>query len=261
MYKALKDQPIPGGNRIGHIPNVPRSFVAPSHHKRPQTLSEIISSFSESYKNPSKHKGLYLHRGNSITQEGRLIRSEFRELISMGCSIITHYYDVLTGELGFRNEHGKFVRFSYEFLAEKLNVSLARVKKFFSFLKERRFITVIEDRKLNERGEWSSNVSRKIIKSSFFIETLGIGTWKKIMKYRKWLEKSAKPVTPKQKETANVLQDMLKQAFKPKTSSKSTYLNPDQEKNFVHVAIERYKEDPSKSLSDHLREIKIAYHK
>lgn len=257
MHNALKDPVFLYGNRIGHNPKFPKRFFAPSNHRRPESLSDIIKEFSESYSKPKEHKGLYCHRDSSGVHT-RLMRSERREMISMGCSILTHYYDVMTGEIGFRNEKGAFIRFSYEWLAEKLGVSLARVKKFFGFLKERQFIRIVEDRKKDANGNWASNISRKIIKSSFFIQTLGISRWKKIMQYRKWLEKNANPYTDKERENTTLLKDMLKGAFaKPKYEPRS---NPDQMKNLAAMAIDRHQEDPSKSIGEHYLELKAKYY-
>jgi len=256
--KSLKDQPIRCGNRIGHNPKIPKMFVAPENHRRPETLKDIIQRFTQSYFNPRNHKDLYHHKDIG-GKDLRLIRSEFREMISMGCSIITHYYDVLTGELGFRNERGIFIRFSYESLAQRLGVSLARVKKFFGFLKKRNFLTIKEDRKKDANGQWTSNISRKIIKSSFFVQTLGIGAWKKIQKYRKWLDKTVKPNTDQQKENRMLIKEMLAESFKTKDPSKQSYRNPDKDKQLVSRALELYEEDSSKSLSDYLRELRAKH--
>ena len=257
---VMGDQTILSGNRIGHNPLIPKRFIAPSSHKRPATLSEIIGDFSDSYYNPTHYQGLYHHQ--SVHGKGsRLIRSEFREMISIGCALLTHYYDVMTGEIGFTNEIGKRIRFSYEQLAEKVGVSLIRIKRFFHFMKERQYITIIEDKKKDDRGGWSSNISRKIIKPAFFIETLGKGAWRKIVKYREWLMKSAKPKNTNQKENVTMVQALLSQAFSRKEAplSQPKIRPPDKEQNLIHLAMERFKEHPSKTLSDYLRELRTKH--
>src|SRR5581483_705225 len=151
IVKTLKKQVVALGNRIGHNPKAPKTFISPENHKRPPSLLEVIGSFTDSYFKTKLYKTLYHHldkSGNSIRQ----IRSEFREMISMGCSLLTHYYDVMSGEIGFRNDSGQFVRLSYEQLANKLNVSIQRLKRFFTFLKDRNLIRILEDKKKDENG-------------------------------------------------------------------------------------------------------------
>jgi hypothetical protein len=257
INNCTKDQRLSTGNRIGHCPSSPKSFISPQGHSRPPSISDIVKDFSTSYFEASLCKNLYYH----FNQDGKVtrkMRSEFREMVSMGCSILTHYYDVMTGEVGFRNETGKMVRYSYKQLAAKLGVSLIRVKRFFKFLKERGFITLIEDKGKDDKGNWKSNVSIKRLNPAFFINTLGVGAWKKISRYRDWLMKKVKPASKKQ--TGNVL--MIKSLIstmvnnanirKSKPGVDSSY----KEKLLVEKAMILYETDPSRSLSEYLKKLK-----
>ncbi|HEX4373879.1 MAG TPA: hypothetical protein VHZ50_11305 [Puia sp.] len=253
----LDDQEFLAGNRIGHCPSDPKTFIPPQYHKRAPSIVEIIKSFSESYFQAKLHKSLYYHFdqcGNATRQ----IRSEFREMISIGCSILTHYYDVMTGEIGFRNDAGQSIRFSYQQLAKKLNVSLIRVKRFFAFLKEREFVTIIEDKKKDKNGIWKSNVSKKIINPRFFIETLGISAWKKICNYKDWQIKKARPKTSKQHNNFSMVKNILSigRRGKMKKSFVENKQDSEKERNLVKIAMEMYERDPSRNLSDYLKELK-----
>lgn len=253
----LQYQGFRRGNRIGHSPSNPKQFASPAHHKRASSLLEIIREFSASYFETKVYKALYHHiDGNgNIT---RKIRSEFREMISMGCAILTHYYDVMTGEIGFRNDAGKYIRFSYKQLAAKLGVSVIRIKRFFKFLKDRGLVTIIEDKGKDEKGIWKSNVSRKIINPTFFIHTLGINAWKKISRYKEWLLKKIKPKTKKQTGNLSMIKNLISTMVQNAAIRKSKP-EPDnsyKEKLLVEKAMILYEKDPSRSLSDYLKELK-----
>lgn len=259
INNSLKDQRFSTGNRIGHCPSSPKSFVPPDGHKRPPSISDIIKDFSSSYFESSVYKSLYYH----VTKEGELsrkIRSEFREMISIGCSILTHYYDVMSGELGFRNEQGRYIRFSYQSLADKLNVSLIRVKRFFKFLKAKGFVELIYDKRKDSKGNWTSNISRKIIKPSFFLATLGISAWKKISNYKEWLIKKAKPKSKSQKENVNMVKNLISSVGIVKMKIKNPFAEskvcPEKERDLIKDAMDRYERDPTKSLSEHLQDLK-----
>lgn len=253
----LIDQGFLGGNRIGHSPSTPKQFIAPSSHKRPPSLSDIIKEFSQSYFESHIYQGLYYH----FDKDGkatRKMRSEFREMISMGCSILTHYYDVMSGEIGFRNEYGKMIRFSYKQFSIKLNVSIIRVKRFFKYLKDRNFITIIEDKGKDEKGAWKSNISRKLLNPSFFIRTLGMDAWKKISQFKDWLIKRSKPKTKDQSANVSMVKSLIStmvanvKTRKSKTTDTTVY----KDKLLIEKALILHQEDPSKSLADYLKELK-----
>lgn len=245
------------GNRIGHSPKSPKRFESPSNHKRPVSITDVINDFHHSYFEAKLHKYFYYHLAKDGSPN-RLIRSEFREMISTGCAILTHYYDVLTGEIGFTNDKGHHVRLSYRQLAERLKVSLLRVKRFFRYLKDRGFVRIIEDKKMNENGEWKSNVSRKIVNPAFFIQTLGIDAWKKISCLKEWLIKKAKPRTKREQRNVSMLKNMFSSAASTVTKPKSApkYQNPDKERDLIRIAMEAYERDPSKPPSEYLKEIR-----
>ena len=258
INKLLNDQEFSFGNRIGHCPESPKQFLSPENHTRPHSILNVIKSFSASYFEAKIYKNLYYHLDKD-GKSSRLIRSEFREMISLGASIITHYYDVLSGEIGFRNERGKDIRISYQKMASTLGVSLIRVKRFFHFLKQRNFITIIQDKKKDQNGNWKSNISRKIVKPSFFINTLGISAWKNITKYKEWLIKKAKPSTKKAKDNVDMVKHLITSIGQSIVKSVPFRRsgNPDKEKDFISKAMDRYEKDPSKSLSEHLKQLKI----
>lgn len=253
IHNTLIDQGLPCGNRIGHHPFNPKTFKAPDQHKRPHSILDVIRDFSHSYFEAKLHKSLYYHL-DQMGNYSRQIRSEFREMISMGCSILTHYYDVLTGCVGFQDSNGNYIHLSYQQLAERLNVSLIRVKRFFNFLKERKFVTIVENRKKDEHGNWKSNSSKKIINSSFFINTLGIKAWEKIKSYREWLYKKARPKTHKEIKNMSILQSIMGQANTETRKIKSPS-SVNQQKQNVEKALLLYERDPSRSLSDYLKDI------
>ncbi len=258
IEKDLKNQCFSSGNRIGHDPKKPKQFVSPQNHRRPPSLSEVIRDFNESNLEAKLYKRLYYHLDKNGTP-ARLIRSEFREMISTGCAILTHYYDVLTGEIGFRNEKGKHIRLSYESIAELLKVSLIRVKRFFGFLKDRGLVQIIQDKSKDETGQWKSNISRKIISPRFFIDTLGIAAWKKITSLKEWLIKKVKPKTKHEQRNRLMLTDIMKSGAimaKPKTAAPKNDTNPEMESKLVRMAMEAYELDRSRPPSDYLREIK-----
>lgn len=176
----------------------------------------------------------------------------------MGCSILTHYYDVMTSEIGFRNDSGNMIRFSYKQLAAKLNVSLIRVKRFFKFLKTRNFVTIIETKTKDQKKGWRSNVSIKKLNPNFFINTLGIDAWKKICRYKDWLMKKIKPKTKKQCDNLLMVKNLISTmvANSDVRKSKSDKDNPYKEKILVENALILHQKDPSKSLSDYLKDLK-----
>lgn len=257
--KIDKNQLLLTGNRIGHDPKRPKEFVPPTHHKRPPTLSEIISEFGSSYFETKLYKYLY-HHVDVHDIPTRRIRSEFREMISLGCSVITHYYDAITGEIGFHNETGKFIRLSYEQLAEKINVSSIRIKRFFDFLKKRNMIIICQDREIDSKGNWKSNKARKIVPAAFFIKTLGMKAWDKIKKYRDYLFKKQKPKTKKQIENVSMLgglgANLKKGTFKVMKKTEHPYRDPQKEQQMINDAIQAHKQDPSRSPTEWLAYIK-----
>lgn len=265
------------GNRIGHNPLLPKRFTPPKHHSRPASIFEVVHWFNGSIMESKLYKNLYYHL-NDEKNPTRLIRSEFREMVSMGCALLTHYYDAITSELGFSNDKGKWVRLSYQQLANKLSVSVIRIKRFFKFLKDRGLVSIVYDKKCDDKGNWTSNISRKYLNSSFFIETLGMRAWRKIVTYKNWLLKKKKPKTKKEKENTMLLSTMVRdtlsnssrsQQKKSLTSSVSNLLNSskpskysnnisiEKNKSLIAKALDMYKQKPDKTVGDYLRDLQL----
>lgn len=196
------------GNRCGHNPESPRVFTPSAKQKRPQTITELMSWFRGTIQQPDLYKMLYFHL-NEDEKAKRLIRSEFREMISMGCTIILNYYDVVTGEVGFRNEKGNWVSISYQTIANKLSVSLIRVKRFFSFMRRRGFIITVQSRRKDEYNKWRSNVCRKSVPPVFFIKTIGIEAWKKVLRFKEWVIKKGRKGKDQITEVSSIFTSLL----------------------------------------------------
>lgn len=248
------------GNKIGHNPLLPRRFVPPKEQSRPSSIFELVHWFNGSIMESKLYKTLYCHLDNEKNPT-KLIRSEFREMISMGCSILTYYYDVISGELGFSDDKGKWVRLSYQTLAYKLKTSLIRVKRFFKFLKGRGLVKIVYDQKRDEKGNLKINVSRKYLNPSFFMETLGMKAWKKILRLKEWKMKKSKPKTKEQAENVSIMRNLFCSTQKSiakvvKKISPAPYGNPEKERQLIKKARLMFDRDPSRSLGDYLKEIK-----
>lgn len=256
---SLNNQQLLSGNRIFHDPIIPKVFTPPANHRRPASIQSIIDDFSASYFNHKFHKSFYSHLDENGVPT-RKIRSEFREMISMGSAILTHYYDVHTGEIGFTNDDGHYIRLCYKQLAKKLNVSLIRIKRFFNFMQKRGLVKVIQNKTIDKNGNWKSNVSRIIVNARFFIDTLGIGAWKRISLLREWCRKKMKPKTEKNKENLSLMGSMMgsfgksvkKSYEKPVEASMDEY----NQKKLLALAQEMYEKDPSTSALEYLRQLK-----
>lgn len=251
------------GNKIGHNPLLLKKFLPKKEHSRPSSIFEIVNWFNGSVMESKLYKILYYHLDDQKSPT-RLLRSEFREMVSIGCAILTHYYDVLSGELGFKDDKGKRVRISYEFLAKKLSVSLIRVKRFFKFLKDRGLVSIQQDKNKDEKGNWTSNISRKFLKPAFFIDTLGIQAWRKIQRLKDWILKRSRPKTKDQKENVSTVNQLIKNAITslPRIVKRISHSRSgdDGEKEKTIIARARYlfERDSSRSLGEYYQQIKSA---
>jgi len=231
------------GNKCNHNPLLPKQFIPPKEHKpKPFTIIELTKAFQEAYFKPDDLPHFF-------RPEGRLLRSEFREMLTLGCAIIAYYYDIQTGELGFHDQRGKWVTLSYQGLANKLNVSLIRIKRFFRALRKRRWITIKPNRKKDAQGNYKSCPANKIINRAFFLETLGIKAWLKIEKFKKWSLKKSKKI-----KISENCSNVIKSIFKNIPRAKNTTRNEiERKRQLADKAIALYKQNPSRPISEHYK--------
>lgn len=172
------------GNGCGHHPKLYRSFTPPKDHKsRYVQLQDIVHGFNHSYSDRKKNKHFYWHKDKE-NRVIRQIRSCFAELLASGGALISYYYDVKTGVIGFFNQYGKWINISYNTMASRLNVPENRIKRLFKFLKERKYVTVTRQWYKNHENKIRAKSAKKSLMPAFFIEALGIAAWRKIERLR-----------------------------------------------------------------------------
>ena len=236
----------------------PKIIIPPEDQKRFKTLNHLMIDFRASFFNPKKHERLYYHL-NPDNSLKRKCRAEFRTLTSVTCQIIMHYYDVASGEIGFRDKKGKWVPIGYKTLANKIGERESRIKKAFKFFKSHGWISVISSNRKKGDKIYGEN-ARKIVNPQFFIETLGVKAWRRIKKLKDWIFKKAKP-----KESINQdNRDLIKQIWQgvtksiPYTRSKRQVDNSiENERSLISKAMRLHQDNPSISMTDYLRMLKL----
>jgi hypothetical protein len=186
-----------------HHPKKLREFIAPKDHKpRQYQLTDLIHAFHNSYYWPKKHTTFY-YRLSEYARPLKQYRSEFRELLSRGCAAIVHYYNIATSKLGFTCKiTGKWVDISYKTLAKVIDVHISSIKRLFSWMKMRKFISIKRKNRHDEKGRRRAIASEKTIHPSFFFETLGYKAWEKIKSAKRKEDKKEKRLTYKEERTS-----------------------------------------------------------
>jgi hypothetical protein len=102
------------GNRCGHVPNEPRFYHRPEHHKwRPPMIERAITLLESAFHFPKKLLTALL----DLNPSKRRKRSERRETLSSVTQAILHYLDLETLRVGFYSESGTFVVPDIAFIA------------------------------------------------------------------------------------------------------------------------------------------------
>ncbi len=161
--KKQTDFSIPG-NRCGHDPSAPRSFVPPEGHaKRPGVLRKIINGVRGYFDTPGKIPTL-----NAVNGSTRQQRSERREACILVMSAAIHYLDLVTLRVGVPQDDKSFLGITMKKLAEIAGIGLRRAERAAHDLVAAGIMTVYPICEQVGPGEFVGRAAIRTIPSSLF---------------------------------------------------------------------------------------------
>ena len=259
-------QAIVSGNRCGHVPDAPRFFNPPDHHKRrPAVLDRAIDAWEVVYRKAKK----FFNKLATSHDNGRQVRSERREAIAAVSQVMLHYLELSTLWVGFYVSHNKFIHLDIEFIANKAGLSFSRAKRAIADLEEEGYVKTTRQYKKKEDGTFEGEPSIREISVQFFID-LGFDM-QKLFFARDWKRKKDEKAQAKNgiKKLKGMVQAVTSFSGKLLTSSRQqpqrygscgqvplkqgTAATIDQ--NLISQALALHQADPSRSPSDYLKEL------
>lgn len=259
-------QAIVSGNRCGHVPDAPRFFIPPDHHKRrPTVLDRAIDTWEVVYRKAKK----FFKKLATSHDNGRQVRSERREAIAAVSQVLLHYLELSTLRVGFYVSHSKFVHLDIEYIANKANLSFSRAKRAINALAEAGYIKIIRQYKKKEDGTIDGEPSIREIAVQFFID-LGMDV-QKLFFARDWKRKKEEKAQAKNglKKLKGMVQAVTSFGGKLITSNRqqpTRYGSSGQvplkqgevatiDQNLISQALALHQADPSRSCTDYLKEL------
>lgn len=243
------------GNRCGHVPNDPRFYHRPEHHKpRPGILEQAIEKIKDLARKPKRILQKLARHLND-----RQVRSEQRESLVSVMQVLLHFLDLVTLRVGFYSGLDKFIPLDLEYIAKKAGIHYLRAKRALERLADVGYITIIRQFDKKEDGTFSGKPSIRTISIQFFMD-LGIDMIK-FYSTREWKTKQLEKKHAKtaRKNMVAILKAGMqfgKKPFLKKFSSKrQTTLAIDANKALINEALERHRANPERSPSDHLKEL------
>jgi len=276
---------VVNGNKCGHKPGVLRHFHPPVHHKsRPNLIEQAKSSLCHAYDSYKKSKLKF----NFSDETNRLKRSERREAIVSISQLLLHYMDMATFNIVVPIGGDRFRYVDLRYIANKLSISFIRCKRAISDLVKCGYLLV--KRQMPKSGLQLPSIRQ--FTAQFFID-LGIDL-QKIQAMKEYKNKVFPESSTNQKAAYKPNSIMTRVAValsKPKSiaapvdivprsyeinisdaqSGRPFFLkdvlkrvmvdpapsNADNAKDMVIKAMEMHRLDPSKSLSEYMRQLKL----
>lgn len=242
------------GNRCGHVPNDPRFYQRPEHHKlRPVVLEQSIEKIKDLARKPKKGlKKLARHVND------RQVRSEQRESLVSVTQVLLHFLDLVTLRVGFYSGD-TFIPLDLEYIAEKAGIHYLRAKRALERLAEVGYITITRQYDKNEDGTFSGKPSIRTISIQFFMD-LGIDM-AKFCSTREWKTKQLEKKHAKSDRKKIVamlkagMQFGKRPLLKKVISKRQTTLAIDTSKDLINKALEMHKANPERLPSEYLKEL------
>lgn len=265
-HQTSQIQAIVSGNRCGHVPDAPRFFTPPDHHKRrPPVLDRAIDAWEVVYRKAKK----FFKKLATSHDNGRQVRSERREAIAAVSQVLLHYLELSTLRVGFYVSHSKFVHLDIEYIANKANLSFSRAKRAINALAEAGYIKITRQYKKKEDGTFDGEPSIREIVAQFFID-LGMDV-QKLFFARDWKRKKEEKAQAKNglKKLKGMVQAVTSFGGKLITSNRqqpTRYGSSGQvplkqgevatiDQNLISQALALHQADPSRSCTDYLKEL------
>jgi uncharacterized protein YxeA len=261
--RANQIQAIISGNRCGHMPDAPRFFNPPDHHKqRPAILDRAIDAWEVVYRKAKK----FFKKLATSHNNGRQVRSERREAIASISQVMLHYLELSTLRVGFY-VGSKFVHLDQEYMAKKAGLSLSRAKRAIADLEEEGYVKITRQYKKKEDGTFEGEPSIREITVQFFID-LGMDVQKLFFardhKRKKEEKAQAKNGLKKLKGMVQAVTSFSGNLLTSNRQQPPRYGSCDQpplkqgaviDKNLISQAIALHQADPSRSCSDYYKEL------
>lgn len=272
MHENTACQQLPWSNYCNHIPTSPDFFRLPETHKpRAKIIQETIKRLCAAYFKPKKLlNSLQYH--NDTT--GNQVKSQRRNAEIALLQVMIYYLDDATGRVGRRLNDGTFKDISIKKLAGYAKLRLKRAKRAMVDIVKAGYIKVTRQYTRAENGEYIGLPSIREFLPKFFIDLDVKGDlWVKWFSNKNWKkEQEAKKVTKIDRKKSRAMlglisENMRKAGKKTMTGfseivKKVTGQKPSDtahEKKLISKALELFNLDPSKSISEYMKELRARY--
>jgi uncharacterized protein YxeA len=250
--RANQIQAIVSGNRCGHVPDAPRFFIPPDHHKRrPTVLDRAIDTWEVVYRKAKK----FFKKLATSHDNGRQVRSERREAIAAVSQVLLHYLELSTLRVGFYIGLNKFIHLDIEYIAKKANLSFSRAKRAITALADAGYIKITRQYKKKEDGTFDGEPSIREISVQFFID-LGMDV-QKLFFARDWKRKKEEKAQAKGalKKLKGIMQAVTSFGGHIIPSTKKRHGTSSIDQNLISKALALHQANPERSPTDYLKEL------
>jgi hypothetical protein len=246
-------QVIVSGNRCGHVPDEPRFFNRPDHHKRrPSVLENAIEKLKDVYRRPKK----FFKKLATFHPHDRQVRSERREAIASVFQVLLHYLDLSTLRVGFWADN-KFVPLDLVYIAKKASIGLLRARRAISDLVQAGYIKTSRQFDKKEDGSFAGLPAIREISVQAFID-LG-ADMQKLFFSREWKRKEQEKAVAKKsyKKLSGIIKAVTSFGGRIISSNKRHHqLSTEEAKALTSRALELHRLNPEKSPSEYFIELR-----
>jgi len=252
-------QAVITGNRCGHSPDAPRSYLRPVHHnERPSILEEALNKAIECfYHKPKK----FLQKLWQLHCNLRQQRSERREAIASVLQVVFHYVELETLRVGLFTPDGEFISLDLKYIAKKAGISVIRAKRAMDDLISAGYVEAIRQREKKEDGTFKGLPSIRTVKPILFgdlgldmVQLNFLREWKRKKNEKAAIKKSRKRMGEIFRAAGTYTKNIVtktKNVFKPKDTDKKV----EQKKSLISKAMALHRLNPAKTISDYLVEL------
>lgn len=135
-----------------------------SNRARPPVIAQAMANLKNCYQNPKSLSRLFYHAN------GVKLRSQFRIALINVLLVMLHYRDLDTGEIGFYNDQGAFMRLTSVLIARYANLKVGRVQRVLRWLTQKNYLLSIRQFKHSDSGQKIGLPSIRILSRALFIE-------------------------------------------------------------------------------------------
>lgn len=265
---AHSQQPFP--NYCRHLPAYPEFFKMPGNHKpRAKIIQEAITRLMDAYFKPKKQlTALQMHTQTT----GNQVKSQRRNAAIAILQAMLYYIDDATGRVGRRVDNGGFNDLSIRKLADYAGLRLKRAKRAMADIVKAGYIKVTRQYIRAENGDIFALPSIREVTPKLFVELDIKGDlWTKWFSNKIWKkEQLEKKGIKTDKRKARAMMGLINEGLsrtgkkamngfkgivKRVTGEKAVDVS--REKDLIASALEMHKLDPSKPLSEYLKELRI----